>query len=78
VIFEDPDELGYFTEHARKPIWARALSTLAVCNAILPEHEQAEIMQAALCCHEGQSFTAERCRRFAGYDRLGFRADADG
>lgn len=53
-------------------------SSLLRCYEILPEHEAADIAQAADLAHRGFDFDAERTRKFAGYNNLGFRADADG
>ena len=75
-INEDPDELGYWI--GEKPVnpWD-AVSSLIVCNSILPPEQQAEIESAALLCHQGHHFDAERQRYWADYHSLGFREDAD-
>lgn len=48
-----------------------------LCDAILSPYEQGEIEQAAMLAHLNHHFEAERCRRFAGYDRLWNRPNAD-
>lgn len=79
MIFENPEDLGYFTDHemSKQHRSRDLMSSLIVCNAILADHEQADISHAALLAHQGYDFEAERQRRYAGYDDLGFREDAD-
>jgi hypothetical protein len=70
-VWEDPDQLGYV--FAAKPPTVKHMSSdmlLRVCNDIIPEHERAEITQAALLCHSGHHHNAERHRAAADYDRL--------
>lgn len=77
MIFENEDELGYWVEGAQPSPFA-AISSLIVCNSLLTMQERADIEAAAINAHEGHDRDAERCRKYAGYDDLGFRRDADG
>lgn len=74
-VEEDPDELGYWA--IPLPDAIEVPSSLAICNAALSAEQQAEIQTAALLAHRGHDLDAERCRRFADYDNVGFRDDAD-
>lgn len=76
MIFEDPDELGYFTDQevAKRPL---VTSSLVICNAIMPMQERADLEAAAINAHEGHDLDAERCRKYAGYNNIGRRPDAD-
>ena len=76
MIFEDEDELGYWTGSPEPPPM-QAMSSLIVCNAILPKQEQDDIEAAAINAHEGDKSAARKCRKLAGYDRLRTRPDAD-
>jgi hypothetical protein len=72
-VWEDPDELGYFWSSGPPKSGAKNMTPdalLRACNDIIPEHERAEITQAALLCHSGHQHNAERHRAAAGYDRL--------
>lgn len=77
-VYEDPDELGYYWSSAppdERSYWSGVknmtpTALLRACNDIIPEHERAELVQAALLCHNGHDHNAERHRKAAGYDRL--------
>ena len=81
MIFENPDDLGYFTEHqmakarAETPKAWNLVSSLIVCNSLLSREEQAEITQAAYLMDNGYAMQAEQHRTFAGYDTAALRLD---
>lgn len=82
MIHEDSDDIGYWTGgHDRKPQWWREagpmVSSLIVCNSIVPPEDQAIIVDAAVNADEGHYDAAEELRRFANYDNLDTRYDAD-
>lgn len=74
-VQENPDDLGYWATGAA-PL--STPSSLVVCNGILSKETQGDIILAAFSAHEGYDRAAERVRREAGYDNIGFREDADG
>lgn len=53
------------------------LSSLIICNAILPKPQQEDILLAAINATNGYEIGAERFRKQAGYGSVGFREDAD-
>jgi hypothetical protein len=72
-VEEDPDELGYtFVMESKQRVVKNMVPsmTLRICNDIMPEHERAELTQAAMLCHRGHHHNAERHRAGAGYDGL--------
>lgn len=74
-VWENEDELGYWAGGGT--LGEPPASSTAICNAILSKDDQGAILLAAFCAHEGHGLAAERVRREANYDNLGFRPDAD-
>lgn len=78
MIFEDPDELGYFTsQEAAKARRPASVSTLTICNLLLTRDERDSIVQAALHEFDGYPDAAEAFRFDADYHNLNVRPDAD-
>lgn len=65
MIYEDPDELGYWTQ--RRP-------AVDICNAMIPKHDRDCIVSAAINAHEGHHDGAESFRARGGYDSLAIAA----
>jgi hypothetical protein len=82
MIYEDPDELGYWsydeTGMSRAPDRAFDQRSMTICEAILPDDERRAILGAAINAHEGHGLAAENFRIEGGYGRLASRPDADG
>lgn len=59
MIFEDPDELGY---------WTGLRPSIDICNDIIPKYQRDCIVSAAINAHEGHHAGAEDERRKGRYD----------
>lgn len=58
MIFEDPDELGY---------WTGLRPSIDKCNDIVPAFVRESILAAAINAEEGHHWAAENERRKGGY-----------
>jgi hypothetical protein len=68
VIWEDPDDIGYFFGDPIPEFYPRGL--LDECNRMLPEADQWAITQAASLAHQGLHIPAEHCRAMGRYDNV--------
>jgi hypothetical protein len=70
MIFENPDDLGYFTDHELLKQRRDPKSALAVCNSILSMDERMSIEAAAINSFHGHKRGAESHRVRADYGGL--------
>lgn len=75
MIFEDPDELGYFSDHevmkaARGRGMARVGGGTPFEGIAMTMQDFEDIEAAAINAVEGRDRAAERCRKYAGYGGL--------